>query len=203
MASASTSQPSSRRRSRALLFLMAALVIAACSFGLSRLGLNRSIPNPISARPSSVIPVGSLRPADLSPVQAPDAVPATGANSTQDLDKAIAVWPPISSVTRKTSSAPRTLGWSTTPRPADGQCRRLRSRPGRRRPGAEAHPDDLGAKTLKALLLYTLHDFEAARLTAQAIVDGDPGQLQALATVGDSQLEMGQYDAAAATVRCA
>ncbi|MEO8229270.1 MAG: tetratricopeptide repeat protein [Chloroflexota bacterium] len=65
--------------------------------------------------------------------------------------------------------------------------------------GLKAYPDNPGAKTLKALLLYTLHDFDGARSTAQAIVDADAGQLQALATVGDSQLEMGQYDAAAAT----
>ena len=44
-----------------------------------------------------------------------------------------------------------------------------------------------------------LHDFEGARTAAQAIYQADPTQLQALATVGDSQFELGQYDAATAT----
>lgn len=179
---------------------MAALVIAAGSFGLSRLGLNRSIPNPITARPSSVVPVGSLRPAALSPVQAPDAVPATGTNSTQDLDKAITVWSANLKRDPEDFISAQNLGlvYYTRGRLTGNADDYARAQAAVDQ-GLKAYPDDLGAKTLKALLLYTLHDFEAARMTAQAIVDGDPGQLQALATVGDSQLEMGQYDAAAAT----
>jgi tetratricopeptide (TPR) repeat protein len=62
-----------------------------------------------------------------------------------------------------------------------------------------AYPDDPGARTMRALLQYTLHDFSGALSAAQAIYAADPSALQALATVGDSELELGRYDDATAT----
>ena len=206
MASASTSQASSPRRSRPLLFLLAALLVAAGSFGLNWLGLIRSSPDSSAARPSSVAPAGSPGPAALSgpaglnPVQAPDALPANGTASTQDLDKAIGVW--TANLKRDpedfVSAQNLALVYYTRGRltgNADDYARAQEAVD----QGLKAYPDNLGAETLKALLLYTLHDFEGARSAAQGIVDRDARQLPALATVGDSQLEIGQYDAAGAT----
>jgi tetratricopeptide (TPR) repeat protein len=61
-----------------------------------------------------------------------------------------------------------------------------------------ANPTDPTARNLVALLSLTTHDFPAALATAEAIYRADPTQLQALATIGDAQLELGSYDAAAA-----
>ncbi|MEA2538142.1 MAG: hypothetical protein QOF11_2376 [Chloroflexota bacterium] len=200
MASTSTSQPSSHRKFRPLLFLGAAVLIAGGSFGLNRLGLLRSNPDASVARPSPVAPAGAPGSAELSPIQAPDVPPALGTGTTQDLDKAIGVW--TANLKRDPedfiSAQNLSLVYYTRGRltgNADDYARAQEAVD----QGLKIYPDNPGARTLKALLLYTLHDFEGARLAAQAIFDADPAQLQALATVGDSQLEMGRYDAAAAT----
>ncbi len=62
-----------------------------------------------------------------------------------------------------------------------------------------AYPQDVSAQTMRALLLYTTHDFITARSDAQAIYDADHTQLQALATAADSALELGDYAAATKT----
>jgi tetratricopeptide (TPR) repeat protein len=200
MASASTSQHPSHRRIRPLFILLAAILIAAGSFGLNRLGLVRSDPDSGRAQPSSIATGGSHGGADLSPAQAPDALGANGTTATRDLDKAIAVWtanlkrdPEDFVSAQNLAQVYYTRGRLTGN--VDDYARAQEAVD----QGLKAYPDHPGARTLRALLLYALHDFEGARRTAQAIVDGDSRQLQALATVGDSQLEMGQYDAAGAT----
>jgi TolA-binding protein len=60
----------------------------------------------------------------------------------------------------------------------------------------EAYPDGIGAQELHAQLLFATHDFAGARKAAQAIVNANPGELAALATVGDAALELGDYTAA-------
>jgi tetratricopeptide (TPR) repeat protein len=54
------------------------------------------------------------------------------------------------------------------------------------------------AAVLEATLLYATHDFAAAATSARAIYGADPTQVQALATMGDSEVELGDYAAAAA-----
>ena len=46
--------------------------------------------------------------------------------------------------------------------------------------------------------LIAQHDFQGALEIAQRVYDFDPGALQALATIGDASLELGQYDEAEA-----
>ncbi len=53
--------------------------------------------------------------------------------------------------------------------------------------------DQVAAETLDALLKYTLHDFQGAADEATRLVAADPTARQALATVGDSELELGHY----------
>jgi tetratricopeptide (TPR) repeat protein len=53
------------------------------------------------------------------------------------------------------------------------------------------------AAVLEATLQYATHDFVAAVTSARAIYAADPTQLQALATIGDGELELGDYAAAA------
>jgi tetratricopeptide (TPR) repeat protein len=60
-------------------------------------------------------------------------------------------------------------------------------------------PDYATAQVLQARLRQTLHDFPGALAAAQAILKKDPTILQAQATEGDAQLELGDVkDAAAA-----
>jgi predicted Zn-dependent protease len=177
------------------------MFVAAASLGLSRLGLTRSVPDSSVSQPANVVPGRSVQPAGVSiPVQAPDAPPVNGTTATDDLDKAIGVW--TANLQRDSadfvSAQNLALVYYTRGRLTGNADDYARAQAAVDQ-GLVAYPDNLGARTLKALLLYTLHDFEGARSAAQAIVDADAGQLQALATVGDSQLEMGQYDAAAAS----
>lgn len=60
-------------------------------------------------------------------------------------------------------------------------------------------PDYATAQVLQARLRQTLHDFPGALAAAQAILKKDPTVLQALATQGDAQLELGDVKDAAAT----
>ncbi len=62
-----------------------------------------------------------------------------------------------------------------------------------------AYPQAPGARNLEALLALTTHDFAGALSIATDIYAADPSELQALATMGDAQLELGDYVAATAT----
>lgn len=62
-----------------------------------------------------------------------------------------------------------------------------------------AYPANLGAQLLHAQLLIATHDFAGARRAAAAILAAHPDALQALATLGDAQLETGAYAEAAAS----
>ncbi|MFZ5853309.1 MAG: tetratricopeptide repeat protein [Chloroflexota bacterium] len=52
------------------------------------------------------------------------------------------------------------------------------------------------ARVLDATLLYATHDFAAAATATRAILAAGPTQLQALATLGDAELELGDYTGA-------
>jgi tetratricopeptide (TPR) repeat protein len=199
MASASASRPTSQRRSRSLLFLLAALLIAAGSVGLNRLGLVGPGPASSSSRASSLGSGDSTGSPGPGAIDAPDALPANAA-TTDDLDKAIGVW--TANLKRDSedfvSAQNLAFVYYTRGRLTGNADDYARARQAVDQ-GLKVYPDNAGAKTLRAQLLYTLHDFEGALSAAQAIVARDPGQLQALATGADSQLEIGQYDAAAAT----
>jgi tetratricopeptide (TPR) repeat protein len=54
----------------------------------------------------------------------------------------------------------------------------------------------LPARGLRATILFALHDFRGALAQAQATRKLDAGNLQALATIGDANLELGDVDAA-------
>jgi tetratricopeptide (TPR) repeat protein len=58
-------------------------------------------------------------------------------------------------------------------------------------------PSDPSARTIRALVLQVTHDFAGALSEASALVAEDPSRTQALATVGDAQLELGDYVGAA------
>jgi len=62
------------------------------------------------------------------------------------------------------------------------------------RKALEIKPDFLAAKTYLATVLQARHQFAAALELAEQVVSAKPSDTLALATVGDSQLELGRYD---------
>lgn len=62
-----------------------------------------------------------------------------------------------------------------------------------------ANPNYQPAQAYMSSVLISLHRFAEALALAQQAYAADPGEMQALATIGDAQLELGDYTAAAAT----
>jgi len=60
-------------------------------------------------------------------------------------------------------------------------------------------PTYMAARLLHARLLQTMHDFPGALAATQGILHDDPSQMQALATRGDAQLELGDLTGAEST----
>jgi tetratricopeptide (TPR) repeat protein len=54
----------------------------------------------------------------------------------------------------------------------------------------------LPARELRATILFAVHDFTAARQAARDILADAPGEMQAVATLGDASLELGDLPAA-------
>jgi tetratricopeptide (TPR) repeat protein len=57
-------------------------------------------------------------------------------------------------------------------------------------------PAEMAARVLHARLRQTMHDFSAALTETEAILKTDPSQMQALATLGDAKLELGDISGA-------
>jgi len=65
----------------------------------------------------------------------------------------------------------------------------------------EAKPDHAPAKTQLAITLQARHDFKGALALTEDVLKADPGNLQALAALGDSLIELGRYEEAAASYK--
>ena len=66
------------------------------------------------------------------------------------------------------------------------------------RTAIEIEPAHAPARALEAAILFTLHDFEAAFATADALFREDPTQIGVLATRFDAELELGRVEEARA-----
>jgi tetratricopeptide (TPR) repeat protein len=66
------------------------------------------------------------------------------------------------------------------------------------RAALDLQPTDQRALSALSAALLAQHDFTGALELAQHVYATDPGSLQALATIGDAQIELGNYDAARA-----
>ena len=64
------------------------------------------------------------------------------------------------------------------------------------RTALDIEPTYAPARALDAAIRYTLHDFSGARLAAESLYADDPSQLGALATMADSEVELGRIDEA-------
>ncbi|HEY3524471.1 MAG TPA: tetratricopeptide repeat protein [Candidatus Limnocylindrales bacterium] len=193
----------SRTPPRPVIFLAAAIMIAAGTWGARALSATPT-PRAVQAPAAGSTPVPR---SSALPVTPPDSVPGAGVDAGVDgptataaLDKAIGVWTanlrddPEDFVSAQNLA----LDYYTRGRltgNVDDYDRAKRAID----LSLGVYPDDPGAKTMGALLQYTLHDFAGSLATAQAVFSADATQLQALATIGDDQLELGEYGSAGAT----
>ena len=181
------------RRPRIAGMLLAAIVVAGASYGLSvARGGGASAPRAVAASlaaPSAPVEIGIPGSAV--------AQPATG--SLAQIDHSIAAW------TKNLAADPTdylsatnlaTLYHGRGRLTADlaDQERALDAT----RTALSVVPADPSARLLEASIQFTIHDFEAALATASALYADDPTQLAALATRADAELELGRVGAAAA-----
>jgi tetratricopeptide (TPR) repeat protein len=178
------------RRIRPAAVVIAALVITIGTYAGSSL-LGQPATHPISQAPA----VGAAA-APLEPADGPSGVTAT---SLAVLDHDIALW--TANVAKNTHDflSATTLGslYDARGRLTGDVGDYLRAETALDRSLAIV-PADIGARILHARLRQTMHDFPAALHEAQAILKDDPTQMQALATLGDAKLELGDYDGAGA-----
>jgi tetratricopeptide (TPR) repeat protein len=186
MATASMPRPIRWRRPRRLLLLGAAILVVA---GTYVVGVVR---NPPAPAPQSA----GVEPAAAVP--APDGLPLEVSRSLDQIDRAIRVWSGNVSRDDKDFLSATQLGdlyYSRARLTGDvDDYRRAKEAVD---VGLAAYPAEAEALLLRAQLLFATHDFVGAHQAAQAILKADPDQLAALATVGDAELETGQYAAAA------
>jgi tetratricopeptide (TPR) repeat protein len=185
MATTSLSRPHRWRAPRRLVILGAALLVAAGSYGVGLL----------VTRPSATPNTGP-QPAALVPI--PGGAPAVVTQSLDQIDRAVKVWSANLARDDKDfvsatylaelyySRARLTGNVDDYSRAKEAVTLAL-----------AAYPGGIGAQILRAQLLFATHDFANALSAARAIYRANPDQVPALATVGDAQLELGQYDAAA------
>jgi lipopolysaccharide biosynthesis regulator YciM len=169
---------------RPALIVSAALAIAVGSYGWALLGGREPISPPVAPAVHVDAPATEIEP--LQPLA--------------DIDRAIGVWTANLDRDRAdfiaaTQLAELYLGRARlTADPADldraldASARAL-----------HAHPDLTAAHLLQAQVRLAQHDFDGARGDAQSILAAHPELPQALATLGDAELELGLYDAAAGT----
>lgn len=189
------------RRIRPVWLLLAAIAISAASYGWSALHPHSSpaAPPPAAAPRTAADAIPArIEPPDNGNGLGGTALGAADVTDTTALTKAAGVWsanlrrdPEDFVSAQNLALVLYTRGRLTGSADDDVAAQAAVDQ------GLRAYPEDRGGRTMKALLQFTLHDFRGAIATASAVHAEDPGALQALATIGDSQLELGQYDAAA------
>jgi tetratricopeptide (TPR) repeat protein len=186
MASTSLPRPHRWRAPRRSVILGAALLVVAGSYGAGYLVTRHdAAPPATAAQPAAQVPI-------------PGGPPTVVTQSLDQIDRAINVW--AANIARDDKD------FVSATYLADLYYSRARLTGnlddyGRAKQAVDlalaAYPGGVGAQLLRAQLLFATHDFVKARDSAQKIQAANPDQVAALATVGDAQLELGQYDAAA------
>lgn len=189
-----------RRRPRAAGILLAATVLV----GLTYVG---SALRPAASRPADAGPANGV-PATVAPDSAPIGLPGSAGGvgattstpgSLDQIDRSIKLW------AANLAAEPRDFISATTLASLYHARGRLTGDLADHKKALEAArtavriaPTEPGARDLEAAVLYTLHDFAGAFSAASALYHDDPAQLGALATMADSELELGRVDAARA-----
>jgi len=186
MASTSLPRPHRWRAPRRTVILGAALLVVAGSYGVGMLATRRAPEGPTTGTQA------------VRQVPIPDGPPPAVTQSLEQMDGAISVWAANVARDREDFISATYL--------ADLYYSRARLTGNlddysRAKQAVDlalaAYPGGVGAQLLRAQLLFATHDFVKALNSAEAIQAANPDQVAALATVGDAELELGQYDAAA------
>src|SRR5690242_5786410 len=137
--------------------------------------------------------------ADAAPLPAPETTSGLVPGSIDQLDHAISIW--SANVARE----PRDFISATTLASLYHERGRLNGDLADQQKALEAAataeraaPRETSARVIEAAVKFTLHDFEGAYGVAQAVVRDEPGNLGALATMADAELELGRIDQARA-----
>jgi len=179
------------RRVRPAAVLVAALAVAVGSYAGSTL-VGRPASHPITA----VAPAVDAAP--IEPADGPAAATGTGA-SLAVLDHDIGLWTANVAKNDRDFVSATTLGtlYDARGRLTGDVGDYLRAESALDRSLVIA-PAEMAARVLHARLRQTMHDFTAAMTETEAILKADPAQMQALATLGDARLELGDISGAEA-----
>ncbi|HEX8024705.1 MAG TPA: tetratricopeptide repeat protein [Candidatus Limnocylindrales bacterium] len=195
--------PRTRRPSRPVMILAAAVVIALGSQIVAATIHHRpaSQPAPAAAAPAR----GDAAPAIIAPAPGgPVIAPADGpigasAGTVSRIDHSIAAWTANLARNPKDFISASSLGLLYEARGRlTGDIADYQRAQQAVEQGLATTPDDLGQQAVRARLLQTLHDFPGALAAARSILAKDSTVLQALATEGDADLELGDVTGATA-----
>lgn len=177
------------RRIRPAAVVAAALMVVAASYAGSTL-LGSRTTHPITPAPVA---------ADVAPLEPADGPPAATVATLALIDHDIAAWTANVAKNDRDFLSASNLGimYDARGHLTGDIGDYLRAEDALDRSLAVA-PTEIGARLLHARLRQTMHDFPTALAEAQAILKDDPTQMQALATLGDAKLELGDYAGAAA-----
>jgi len=175
------------RRIRPVLIVAASIAIVAGSYALNAL------------RPAAQSqPVAPVTAAEQPPLAGPADAPAADTAGIDAIDHALRAWTANYERNNKDFLAATNIAMLYDARgrlTGDiGDYSRAQTAIGQ---ALVALPGYLTAEVLHARLLQTLHDFPGALAAAQAILEKDPTVLQAVATAGDAELELGDAKGAA------
>jgi tetratricopeptide (TPR) repeat protein len=177
------------RRVRPAAVLVAALAVAVGSYaGSSMLG-----------KPASH-PITAIAPAlEAGPIEPADGPASATVASLAVLDHDIGLWTSNVAKNDRDFVSATTLGtlYDARGRLTGDVGDYLRAENALDRSLAIA-PAEMAARVLHARLRQTMHDFSAALMETEAILKTDPSQMQALATLGDAKLELGDIPGAEA-----
>ena len=172
-------------RLRPVAMLVSASLIVAATYAFTRLG---PMPHPgaASAPPVTIAaPDGPTGVSDDSQAQMEEAIGVWSANLKRDSEDFISA----TNLAEDYYSRARLTG------NLDDYTRAAEAL----RMAIHAYPQGTVALLLRAQLLFATHDFAGSLSAAQALLKAHPDQLAPLATIGDAQLELGQYSAAGAS----
>jgi tetratricopeptide (TPR) repeat protein len=177
------------RRVRPAAVLVAALAVVVGSYAGSTL-LGQPATHPITAVAPAV---------DAAPVEPADGPATATVASLAVLDHDIGLWTANVAKNDRDFVSATTLGtlYDARGRLTGDVGDYLRAENALDRSLAIA-PAEMAARILHARLRQTMHDFSAALTETKAILKADPSQMQALATLGDAKLELGDIAGAEA-----
>ena len=177
------------RRVRPAAVLVAALAVVVGSYAGSTL-LGQPATHPITAVAPAV---------DAAPVEPADGPATATVASLAVLDHDIGLWTANVAKNDRDFVSATTLGtlYDARGRLTGDVGDYLRAENALDRSLAIA-PAEMAARVLHARLRQTMHDFSGAMTETQAILRDDPTQMQALATLGDAKLELGDISGAEA-----